>query len=161
MIEMRKKRKRMNKTRIADTSLHQEFTRMTVYHCDALLCNLWKPQTMSQQFAYTPPSLFHRQYLGDDDEGVFCPKSWCKKKAVVNARRRLWYRALAPHFNERERITFSRWQEALLLVKVQNPFGFLQTITWAYDIWWVLPSKSTKVRSMLSPVPPTLMVSKS
>ena len=32
-----KKRKRMNKTRVADASLHQEFTRMTVYHCDALL----------------------------------------------------------------------------------------------------------------------------
>ena len=37
MIEMPKKRKRMNKTRIADTSLHQEFTRMTV-HSIAMQC---------------------------------------------------------------------------------------------------------------------------
>ena len=39
MIGMTKKRKRMNKTRIAETSLHQEFTTMTVHsiamHCFA------------------------------------------------------------------------------------------------------------------------------
>ena len=69
MVEEWKPNAKGKRMRIAEKSLHQEFTRMTGWDCNALQ-PLKATDNVTAICIYTPPNLFHRRYLDDDHPGA-------------------------------------------------------------------------------------------